>query len=170
MLEAVKYPPVNADDVTSVTLGDPWLSRVKNWVRDSWPEQGVSPEYAAYQHSTPHTETGRTPAELMLGRSFRYALSSMQPDVEDARCTRQPKSTFKRGDPVYLRNFSRGPVWLAAFLLSFRQRPAPVTRSPVREIAMPADDGPTSTVPDNAQACRRSAHARRPVLRYGIDC
>ncbi|KAL3225069.1 hypothetical protein MRX96_004654 [Rhipicephalus microplus] len=109
MLEAVKYPPVNADDVTSVTLGDPWLSRVKNWVRDSWPEQGVSPEYAAYQTSLTLTS-------------------------------------------------------------SFRQRPAPVTRSPVREIAMPADDGPTSTVPDNAQACRRSAHARRPVLRYGIDC
>ncbi|XP_049268506.1 uncharacterized protein LOC125757199 [Rhipicephalus sanguineus] len=211
MLEAVEYPPVSAEDVASATLRDPCLSRVKKWVRAGWPEQGVPPEYAVYKHSTPHTETGRTPAELMLGRSFRSALSSMQPDVEDVWCTRQPNSTFQRGDPVYVRNFSRGPKWLAAYVLrslghvmyevqttsgaihrrhrehvrrawksappdtadphfQFPATPATVTRSPVREATVPADNGPTSTAPDTAQACRRSTRARRPVLRYGIDC
>ncbi|KAL3179562.1 hypothetical protein MRX96_037945 [Rhipicephalus microplus] len=124
----------------------------------------------------------------------------MQPDVEDARCTRQPKSTFKRGDPVYVQNVSRGPKWLAASVLrslghvkyevqttsgaiNTRHRdhvrrawkssppnttdphfqlpvtPAPGTKSPVREAAMPDDDGPTSTVPDTAQACHRFTRA-----------
>ncbi|KAL3188914.1 hypothetical protein MRX96_003066 [Rhipicephalus microplus] len=36
------------------------------------------------EHSMLHMETGRTPAEFTLRRSFRSALSSMQPDVEDA--------------------------------------------------------------------------------------
>ncbi|KAL3227007.1 hypothetical protein MRX96_024411 [Rhipicephalus microplus] len=108
----------------------------------------------------------------------------MQPDVEDARCTRQPKWTFKRGYPAYAQNLSHGPKWLAASVLRFlghamyevqttsgaihrRHRDHvrralkstqpdtadphfqfPVTRSPVREAAMPADDGSTSTLPD----------------------
>ncbi|XP_072142327.1 uncharacterized protein [Dermacentor andersoni] len=49
LLEAVEYPPVSAADVSSATMRDPCLSRVKKWVATSWPEQGVPPEYAAYQ-------------------------------------------------------------------------------------------------------------------------
>ncbi|KAL3190656.1 hypothetical protein MRX96_002324 [Rhipicephalus microplus] len=153
----------------------------------------------------------RKSGKLMLRRSFRSGLSSMQPDVEDARCTRQPKWTSNRRHSVYVRNFSRGPKWLAASVLrslghvmyvvqttsgairrrhrhhvrrtwksaspdtadphfQFPATPVPVTRSPVREAAMPANDGPTSTVPDTAQGCHRSTRARRPVLCYAIDC
>lgn len=49
LLEAVEYPPVSAADVASATLRDPCLSRVTKWVTTGWPEQGVPPEYAAYE-------------------------------------------------------------------------------------------------------------------------
>lgn len=145
------------------------------------------------QHSTPHTETGKTPAELMLGRSFRSALSSMQPDANDAGCTRQPRSTFQRGDPVYVRNFSRGPKWVSAHVVrclghvmyevrtadgsihrrhrghmrsAWKTTPADITDPqfmfPATPAIRPAATGPTSTVPETAQACRRSTRARRP--------
>ncbi|KAL3230300.1 hypothetical protein MRX96_023473 [Rhipicephalus microplus] len=52
----------------------------------------------------------------------------------------------------------------------FPVTPALVTRSSVQVPAIPADDGPTSTLPDTTQACRRSTRARRPVLHCGIDC
>lgn len=49
LLEAVEYPPVSAADVASATLRDPCLSLVTKWVTTGWPEQGVPPEYAAYE-------------------------------------------------------------------------------------------------------------------------
>ncbi|XP_075539869.1 uncharacterized protein LOC142574731 [Dermacentor variabilis] len=45
----VEYPLVSAADASSATMPDPCLSRVKKWVATGWSEQGVPPEYAAYQ-------------------------------------------------------------------------------------------------------------------------
>ncbi|KAL3230932.1 hypothetical protein MRX96_023370 [Rhipicephalus microplus] len=106
MLEAVEYEPVSAEDVASATQCDSCLSQVKKWDKAGWTEKCVPSEYATYQHSTPHTETGRTPPGLVLGMRFHSASSSTWPNVKDGRCTRQPKSTFKSSDPVYVRNFS----------------------------------------------------------------
>lgn len=70
------------------------------------------------QHSTPHSETGRTPAELMLGRSFRSVLSRLHLDMISPGCIKPPSSReLLHGDPVYVRNFSRGPKWLASRIL-----------------------------------------------------
>ncbi|XP_037504865.1 uncharacterized protein K02A2.6-like [Rhipicephalus sanguineus] len=63
-------------------------------------------------HSTPHSETGKSPAEVMLGRNFRTALSILQRDESDARCPLPPPQRgFLPGDAVYARNFRPGPEW-----------------------------------------------------------
>lgn len=62
------------------------------------------------QHSTPHSESGKTPAELMLGRNLRSGLSKLHPDAMDVECKRQPpEQSFQCGDSVYARNFRQGP-------------------------------------------------------------
>ena len=63
--------------------------------------------------STPHSTTGRTPAELMLGRQFRTWLSLLQPNLPDlphvekkqqlAKPVRPTK--FSNGDHVFIRNY-----------------------------------------------------------------
>ena len=60
--------------------------------------------------STPHSTTGRTPAELMLGRQFRTRLSLLQPDlphVEKKQQLAKPvrPTKFSNGDHVFIRNY-----------------------------------------------------------------
>ena len=60
--------------------------------------------------STPHSTTGRTPAELMLGRQFRTRLSLLQPDlphVEKKQQLAKPvrPAKFSNGDHVFIRNY-----------------------------------------------------------------
>ena len=60
--------------------------------------------------STPHSTTGRTPAELMLGRQFRTRLSLPQPDLPHVEKKQQlAKSVrptkFSNGDHVFIRNY-----------------------------------------------------------------
>lgn len=71
------------------------------------------------QHSMPHSETGKAPAELMLGRNLRSALSRLHSDMtEEAGCPPQsPSQSFQRGDSVYVRNFCQAPRSLAACVL-----------------------------------------------------
>ena len=69
---------------------------------------------------TPHTTTGRSPAELLLGRQPRSRLDLLHPDVSgrvqesQARQQRAHDShsrarAFKVGDRVYARNFLGSP-------------------------------------------------------------
>ena len=60
--------------------------------------------------STPHSTTGRTPAELMLGRQFRTRLSLLQPDlphVEKKQQLAKPvrPTKFSNADHVFIRNY-----------------------------------------------------------------
>ena len=60
--------------------------------------------------SIPHSTTGRTPAELMLGRQFRTRVSLLQPDlphVEKKQQLAKPVSPtkFSNGDHVFIRNY-----------------------------------------------------------------
>ncbi|XP_017479034.1 PREDICTED: uncharacterized protein K02A2.6-like [Rhagoletis zephyria] len=69
------------------------------------------------QHSTPHTTTGKTPAELLMGRRIRTLLDLLHPD--DHKLEQRPYVAsgrvrlFDVGDPVYFRNYAAGPLWLA---------------------------------------------------------
>nr|XP_054920897.1 uncharacterized protein LOC129381782 [Dermacentor andersoni] len=65
--QAVEYPPLRAADVASATMRDPCLSRVKKWVATGWPEQGVPPEYAAYQMACPKAPVNQGQELLTIG-------------------------------------------------------------------------------------------------------
>lgn len=65
------------------------------------------------QRSIPYLETGRAPAELILGR--RSSLARLHPDMMHVECMQQlPPRNFHCGDTVYVKNFRPGPKWLAA--------------------------------------------------------
>ena len=72
---------------------------------------------------TPHTTTGHSPAELLLGRKPRSVLDAIHPDLEEkvARSQEQQKTApdchakrreFSIGDKVYIKNYSGSPEWL----------------------------------------------------------
>ena len=78
-------------------------------------EEGLEKDQAARAflreyRSTPHSTTGRTPAELMLGRQFRTRLPLLQPDlphVEKKQQLAKPvrPTKFSNGDHVVIRNY-----------------------------------------------------------------
>ena len=60
--------------------------------------------------STPHSTTGRTPAELMLGRQFRNQMSLLQPaltHIEKKQQLEKPvrPTKYANGDHVLIRNY-----------------------------------------------------------------
>ena len=62
--------------------------------------------------STPNCATGRTPAELMIGRQFRSALSVLKP-ARKHTIALPLKRMFAIGDDIYYRNYSgRHRNWL----------------------------------------------------------
>ena len=77
---------------------------------------------------TPHTTTGRTPAELLMGRRLRSRLSLLLPNAaskvhkaqEAQRKTHDHHTklrTFSISDPVFVRNFNnKTPLWLSGHI------------------------------------------------------
>ena len=72
---------------------------------------------------TPHTTTDQSPAELLMGRQPRAHLDQLIPNLQAQVQQKQLKQkarhdrttrpkTFQIGEPVFIRNFSRGPTWL----------------------------------------------------------
>uniref|UniRef100_A0A6B0V699 Putative tick transposon n=1 Tax=Ixodes ricinus TaxID=34613 RepID=A0A6B0V699_IXORI len=76
--------------------------------------------------TTPHSLTGRSPAELLMGRRLKTALNLLQPDLRskvqfrqlqqkvlsDRSARREPVP--QPADPVWARNFRPGPRWVPA--------------------------------------------------------
>ncbi|XP_049514382.1 uncharacterized protein K02A2.6-like [Dermacentor silvarum] len=76
--------------------------------------------------STPHALTGRSPAELLMGRLLKTALDLLKPDLRskvqfrqlqqkvrsDSAARREPVPLV--GDTVWARNFRPGPRWVPA--------------------------------------------------------
>ena len=72
---------------------------------------------------TPHTSTGRSPAELLLGRQLRSALSLLHPasnaqrvvpeEVTEGKCRK-----FALDDSVLVRNYGIGDKWVPAIVVS----------------------------------------------------
>ena len=78
---------------------------------------------------TPHTTTGLSPAELLLGRKLRCTLDSIHPDLSRKVMKKQEQQTkdhnkkakgrwFKTGDSVLTQNFSLGPKWIPGIIES----------------------------------------------------
>jgi len=73
---------------------------------------------------TPQSTTGVSPAELLLSRRIRSHLDQLQPNLIDRVNARQQAQkrnhdnhaklrNLKVGDPVFVRNFNKGPKWLS---------------------------------------------------------
>ena len=77
---------------------------------------------------TPHSTTGRSPAELLFGRNLRTRLDAIRPDLSRTVEKRQDQQKrqhnsrvkvrmFAVKDKVFVRNFGRGKLWLPGYLL-----------------------------------------------------
>jgi hypothetical protein len=77
---------------------------------------------------TPHSTTGRPPAELLMGRRPRSHLDQIHPDLTDrvrgnqerqkAEHDRHAKSrAFAVEEAVFIRNFARGPTWVSGTIV-----------------------------------------------------
>ena len=73
---------------------------------------------------TPRSTTGVSPAELLFGRHIQSHLGQRIPDlatkVESKQATQKRNHdnhtdirTFQTGDPVFVRNYTKGPTWLS---------------------------------------------------------
>ena len=73
--------------------------------------------------TTPHSTTGVSPAELLMGRQLRSALDLLKPSVYNRVRDKQQKQktqydqhtkcrSIVPSDPVFVRNYSSGPKWL----------------------------------------------------------
>lgn len=104
----------------------------------------------AYRN-TPHTTTGRSPAELFLKRQPRTRLSMVKPNLAEHVEKRQEKATdfhdrgtktvrtFTPSDVVLVRNFRGSNKWIPATVLQ-RQGPATyIVRHGYREFAVHVD-------------------------------
>ncbi|KAF2898710.1 hypothetical protein ILUMI_07463 [Ignelater luminosus] len=80
--------------------------------------QHIKDNYLMVFRNTPHTVTGRTPAEMFLGRRPRTRLSILQPNlsehVEKKRAATTPAlirvKTYDEGEKVWVRNVRREEV------------------------------------------------------------
>lgn len=71
------------------------------------------------QHTTPHSVSGKTPAELMMGRKLRTALDKLHPDRQPATSSSVVKG-FAVGDSVDTRSFVAGPRWKLAEVIKVK--------------------------------------------------
>ena len=78
--------------------------------------------------NTPHTTTGTSPAELLLGRQPRSLLDLLQPDItthaqhkqKDQKFShdkRAKQREFQLGDLVYARKFPSGKDWIPGVIV-----------------------------------------------------
>ncbi|KAL3207800.1 hypothetical protein MRX96_039512 [Rhipicephalus microplus] len=83
-------------------------------IRESWQRERVAPNHSAYEEHTtaPHSETGESPAVVMLVQNFRSTISNIRYNESDARCLLSPPQRgFLPGNAVYVINFGPGPKW-----------------------------------------------------------
>ena len=66
-----------------------------------------------HYRTTIQATTGKTPSELMFGRTFRTLLDSLKPVVTWSKDSQFNKNKFVFGEAVFARNFGKGPEWIA---------------------------------------------------------
>ena len=77
---------------------------------------------------TPHTTTGLSPAEMLLGRNLRSRLDLLKPNLEQKVAEKQRRQQFDHdrhsrvrqfsdGEKVFVRNQGRGETWLPGHII-----------------------------------------------------
>ena len=114
---------------------------------------------------TPHSTTGTCPAELLMGRKPRSVFDLMKPNIADRVQQNQQKQklrhdegavqrSFQIGTPVFVKNFSSGPTWLAGEVTKNKgQCSYEVTLSDNRTIHRHRDHIQDRTVTADQSAC-----------------
>jgi len=97
---------------------------MQKFTEGSWTDR--LSHFLFHYRSTPHSTTGVTPAELLLGRKLRSRLDVLRPDVESKVMRRQMEQkrahdrrahncVFTVGERVYARHYGHGqPRWVPA--------------------------------------------------------
>ena len=81
---------------------------------------------------TPHSTTGVSPTELLLGQRIQSHLGQLLPDLATRMESKQAAQKrdhdnrtnicmFQIGDPVFVRNFTNGPTWLLGEIKEIRR-------------------------------------------------
>ncbi|XP_058041724.1 uncharacterized protein K02A2.6-like [Ahaetulla prasina] len=75
--------------------------------------------FLAVQHRTPCVTTGRSPAELLMGRKLRCPLDRLNPTYtpDGYKGAHGKTREMTVGDPVWAHNYSEGPTWLKGTIL-----------------------------------------------------
>ncbi|XP_037565246.2 uncharacterized protein K02A2.6-like [Dermacentor silvarum] len=110
------HPSTNGQSERMVRTTKEALSRI---IRGSWAQRLA--DFTLQQHVTPHTVTGRSPCELLIGRRLSTMLDRLHPDRVPDKSSRLAEAlptprTFQPDDPVFVRNYSQGPPWVPAVI------------------------------------------------------
>ncbi|XP_015272338.1 PREDICTED: uncharacterized protein K02A2.6-like [Gekko japonicus] len=74
--------------------------------------------FLLHQHVTPHSVTGQSPVEMLMGRRLTTLLDRMHPDLTTSRLPHSESTDrtrgFEEGEYVYARNYAGGHRWLPA--------------------------------------------------------
>ncbi|XP_058038754.1 uncharacterized protein K02A2.6-like [Ahaetulla prasina] len=113
-LSAPFHPASNGLAERSVRSAKEALSRLKP---GDW--QTKIDFFLAVQHRTPSTATGRSPAELLMGRKLRCPLDRLNPQYTPEGYQGELGKTrgMEIGDRVWARNYGDGPSWLAGQII-----------------------------------------------------
>ncbi|XP_058049718.1 uncharacterized protein K02A2.6-like [Ahaetulla prasina] len=113
-LSAPFHPASNGLAERSVRSAKEALSRLKP---GDW--QTKIDFFLAIQHRTPSTATGKSPAELLMGRKLRCPLDRLNPHYtpEGYKGKLEKTREMSIGDPVWARNYGDGPSWLTGQII-----------------------------------------------------
>ncbi|XP_048091652.1 uncharacterized protein K02A2.6-like [Alosa alosa] len=104
-----------SDNVTAFTSAE-----FKRFVQRDWPT--CLGRFLLAQHTTPHSVTQKSPAEMLMGRRLTTALDCLHPDFasdmqqkrqEAAALGQRPVRHFQVNEPVFLRHYGEGPKWVS---------------------------------------------------------
>ncbi|XP_055699702.1 uncharacterized protein K02A2.6-like [Phlebotomus papatasi] len=74
--------------------------------------------YLFAQHTTPSNTTGKTPCELLMGRTLKSCLSRLHPEeIKEEKKEKKEPRRFKVGAAVYVRNYAEGNRWVPAWVV-----------------------------------------------------
>ncbi|XP_049516015.1 uncharacterized protein K02A2.6-like [Dermacentor silvarum] len=171
------YPSTNGQAERMVRTTKEALSRI---IRGSWAQHLA--DFTLQQHVTPHTVTGRSPCELLMGRQLSTMLARLHTDRAPHKSSRLAEAlptprTFQPDDPVFVRNYSQGPPWVPA-VISRATGPIsyevvfPDSRMCRRDVDQLRRRGSSpmrlaETVPEGGQPEVRPASSPSPV---GVSC
>ncbi|KAL3228441.1 hypothetical protein MRX96_048564, partial [Rhipicephalus microplus] len=100
------HPSTNGQAERMVRTTKEGLSRI---IQGNWARRLA--DFTLQQHVTPNTTTGRSPAELLMGRKLSTMLDRLHPDRAPEKSTRLAPE-----DPVFARNYAQGPLWIPAVI------------------------------------------------------